>query len=88
MGLFRILLLISLSFCLAPPQKSSAIATTIKSYSSSLGLCTDGITFSATIEENLSSRLIAIDDIQDLVIHADDTPAQECLRIADQWDYG
>jgi len=87
MGLSRILLLISLSFCLIPPQKSSAIAT-IKSYSSSLGLCTDGITSSATIEESFPSRPIVIDDIQDLVINADDTPAQECLRIADQWDYG
>lgn len=88
MGFVHVILLLSLSFSLAPPQKSSAIATTIKSYSSSLGLCTNGITFSATIEENLSSRLIAIDDIQDLVIHADDASAQEYLRSADQWDYG
>ena len=88
MGFIRFLLLISLSFCLAPPQKSSAIAT-IKSHSSSLGLCTDGITSSATIEESFPSRPIVTDDIQDLIIHADNTPAQEYhLRSADQWDYG
>ena len=87
MDLFRILLLISLSFCLAPPQKSSAIAT-IKSYSSSLGLCTDGI-FAIVREEGSPSRPTGSTSVQDLVIHADNTPAQEYhLRSADQWDYG
>ena len=86
MGFFRFLLVVTIfSFCQAPPQKSSAIATIEKSHSS-LGMCTDGI-FAIVREEGSPSRPIVIDD-QDLVIHADDTPAQEYLRIADQWDYG
>ena len=86
MGFVRYLLL-SLTLCLASPQKSSAIAT-IKSYSGGLGLCTNGTAASATIEEGFPNRSIVIDDIQDLVIHADGTPAQEYLCRADQWDYG
>ena len=83
MGFVRYLLL-SLTLCLASPQKSLAIAT-IKSYSG-LGLCTNGAA-SATIEEGSPNRSIVI-DIQGLVIHVHNTPAQEYLCRADQWDYG
>lgn len=86
MGFVHVLLL-SLTLCLAPPQTSSAIAT-IKSYSGGLGLCTNGVIASATIAEGSPNRSIVIDDIQDLVIHADSTLAQEYLCRADQWDYG
>lgn len=87
MGFFRFLLVVTIfSFCQIPPQKSSAIATIEKSHSS-LGMCTDGI-FAIVREEGSPSRPTGSTSVQDLVIHADDAPAQEYLRSADQWDYG
>jgi hypothetical protein len=50
------------------------------------GMCKDGLMVAITDEYSI--RPIATSDIQDLVIHADDTSAQEYLCIVSQWDYG